>query len=457
MLGKVPTDGGSMTAPSRKRRVTIGVIFALAIIIGFCAVMATWVRREALDSGNWPDTSSKLLADPQIQTAVGGYLVKELFTRVDVAGELRSVLPPEGQALAAPASAGLREVATRLAPQMLQRPRVQDAWRKANETAHDQLLRVLDGGGNTVSTQSGEVTLNLHNLVDELASTLGLQQQVNGARNKLGTKIPPQAGELVIMRSDQLKAAQDIAQGVRHLSIAATVSSLGLFALAVYLARGFRRVALRRVGFSFIGIGVAALLARRVGGNQVVDGLVNTESLKPAVHQAWFISTSLLYTIAVSLIVYGLVLVACAWLAGSTRLAVATRRALAPSLRDRPGWVYAVVGGLYLLVLLWGPTPAFRNLIPILLIAGLLVLGIELLRRQTAREFPDAVAGDGSRAFRGWASTRFSRGSGAGAAPASNGGPDHVAELERLAALHDNGALTDAEFTSEKAALIGQT
>jgi hypothetical protein len=115
------------------------------------------------------------------------------------------------------------------------------------------------------------------------------------------------------------------------------------------------------------------------------------------------------------------------------------------------------VGGLYLLVLLWGPTPAFRNLIPILLIAGLLVLGIELLRRQTAREFPDAVAGDGSRAFRGWASTRFSRGSGAGAAPASNGGPDHVAELERLAALHDNGALTDAEFTSEKAALIGQT
>jgi hypothetical protein len=436
---------------------TIGVIFALAIITGFLAVMSTWVRREALDSGNWPDTSSKLLADPQIQTAVGAYLVNELFTRVDVAAQLRSALPPEGQALAAPASAGLREVGTRLAPQMLQRPRVQDAWRKANETAHDQFLRVLDGGGSTVSTQNGEVTLNLHSLVDQLASTLGVEGQVGAARNKLGNKIPPQAGELVILRSDQLKAAQDIAQGVRHLSIALTVISLGLFALAVYLARGFRRVALRRVGFSFIGIGVVALLARRVGGNQVVDGLVNTESVKPAVHQVWSISTSLLYSIAVSLIVYGLVLVTCAWLAGPTRSAVATRRALAPSLRDHPGRVYGVVGGLYLLVLLWGPTPAFRNAIPIVLIAGLLVLGIELLRRQTAREFPDAAAGDASRALRGWASKHLQRGSAAAAGSASNGDAARVAELERLAALHDNGALTDAEFTSQKAALIGRT
>jgi Short C-terminal domain len=40
-------------------------------------------------------------------------------------------------------------------------------------------------------------------------------------------------------------------------------------------------------------------------------------------------------------------------------------------------------------------------------------------------------------------------------APASGGGTDHVAELERLAKLRDSGALTDAEFEQQKAKILG--
>jgi hypothetical protein len=206
-----------------------------------------------------------------------------------------------------------------------------------------------------------------------------------------------------------------------------------------------------------IGIGVACLVARRAGGGAVVDGLVKAESIKPAAHHAWDISTSLLRTISITLVIFGLLVMIGAWLAGPTRLAVSIRRAMAPSLRDEPVRVYGLAGTLYLLVLLWGPTPAFHNIISILLIAGLLVLGIEVLRRQTAREFPDAQAGDASAALRGWFRTHFSRGGAAPApatATATNG--DVVRELERLAALHDHGALTDEEFSSQKAALIGQ-
>src|SRR5204863_1214577 len=140
---------------------------------------------------------------------------------------------------------------------------------------------------------------------------------------------------------------------------------------------------LRATGFTLIGLGIACLLARRVGGNQVVDGLVRAESIKPAAHDAWNIGTSLLYTMAVTLIVYGALIVTSAWLAGPTRLAISLRRALAPALREQPFRAYGIVAGVYLLVLVWGPTPAFRKLIPILLIAGLVVLGVEVLRRQT--------------------------------------------------------------------------
>jgi hypothetical protein len=43
-----------------------------------------------------------------------------------------------------------------------------------------------------------------------------------------------------------------------------------------------------------------------------------------------------------------------------------------------------------LVVVVWGPTPATRQVAYIVLFVVLLVLGVEALRRQTAREFPGA-------------------------------------------------------------------
>ena len=65
------------------------------------------------------------------------------------------------------------------------------------------------------------------------------------------------------------------------------------------------------------------------------------------------------------------------------------RRFLAPYLRDHPVVVYSVVA---LLFLLWLTVmPGIDNLGQVLTIVALAVLavvGVEVLRRQTAREFP---------------------------------------------------------------------
>lgn len=411
-----PSAGAA--AGQRRRRGAVAALLTLAVITGFVAIMATWVRRQALDSGNWTSTSSRLLADARIQRAVGAYLVDAVFTNIDVPGELRNNLPTQFAGLAGPAAAGLRELADRSAPQLLARPRVQDAWRLANQTAHAQLIRILNGGGSTVSTANGEVVLDLHSLVDQLARTLGIEEQVAAARAKLGpgtraairgaaqqrlgVTLPPAAGRIVLMRAEQLKTAQNVAKAIRALSIVFTVISLCLFALAVWLARGWRRVALRSTGWCFFGLGVFVLLIRRVIGHSIVNALAQSESVRPAANDAWSIGTSLLRAIALAFVIYGLVIVVAAWLAGPSRPALSVRQALAPSLRDHPVRVYGAAALAYLLVLAWGPTPALRHLIPILIIAALLVLGIELLRRQTAREFPDAHAGDGMHRLRAW-------------------------------------------------------
>jgi hypothetical protein len=424
---------------TRGRRIAVAGVLVLAVVTLLVAVLSTWVKRQALDTNNWTNTSSRILESKNVQATLGAYLVDQLFTNVDVAGTLRSELPTQFQGLAGPAAGGLRQVADRAAPQLLARPRVQNAWRLANENAHKQFLRIINGGGPVVSTANGEVVLDLHALVTQLAGNIGIGDRVSGA-------LPADAGRLVIMRANQLKTAQNVAKGVRHLSIVSAIVSFFLFGLAIFLARGRRRHTLRTTGWCFFGVGVFCLLVRRIGGNWIVDGLVRAESVKPAAHDTWNIGTGLLRAIALAFVIYGLVIVAAAWLAGPSRSAQAVRRALAPSLRDHPWRVYAGVGFVYLLVLLWGPTPALRHIVPILIIAALLALGVEVLRRQTAREFPDAQAGDTIHRLRAWYDARRGR-----PAPEGNG---HVKELERLASLHDSGALTDEEYTTEKTLLL---
>src|SRR3954468_1889887 len=390
----VAADAIPSASPSKltgRRHWIVVTILVLAIITGFGAIISTWLKRQVLDTHHWTATTSKLLANDKIDAALGAYLADQLFTQVDVADQIRGVLPAPAQGLAAPAAAGLREIAERRAPELLTRPAVQDAWLAANTAAHAQLVKLLNGGGANVSTKNGNVVLNLHNIVDQLAAQLGVEKQVAAAReklagaggaaqNRLNIKVPASTGQLTVLRSDELKAAQNGAKGLKSISIVLTALSLGLFALSVYLSGAHRRVALRTVGWSFVGMSLAALLARRVLGNQVVDSLAQTESIKPAAHEAWSIASSLLYTIAISGVVYGLVLVVAPSLAGPSRMAVASRRALAAPLRERPGLIYINAAAIYLLVLVWGPTPAFRNWLPVLIIAALLILGIEALR-----------------------------------------------------------------------------
>src|SRR5436190_4805 len=399
------TDTAEAPTPKQHRhRWLIGAVFALATIIGAVAVLAVWTNRQALNTDNWTSTSSRLLADKKIQTALSAYLVNELFTSVDVQAALQAKLPPQLQGLAGPAATGLQQLAGQVTPKLLASSQVQDAWAAANRAASTALLKIIKGGGDAVSTNGGVVTLNLHSLVSELAARLGIQQQVaaaqsklqgssgtqarNTVQQKLGITLPPSSGQLVIMRSNQLKTVQDVASAIKGLAIVLPLLTFALFILAVWLSRGRRRVALRTTGWCLLAIGLLTLLARRVIGNEVVDALVKNSSNKSAGHDVWTIGTSLLYDIGVATIVFGLIVVIASAIAGPTRPARALRRALAPTLRDRPVLVYGSVGFLYLLVIVWGPTPAFRQLIPILVIAALLGLGVEILRRQTAREFP---------------------------------------------------------------------
>lgn len=428
--------------PGHPRAAT--ALLIVATLLTFVAIFSVWINRQALNTNNWVTTSDKLLQNKDVQSQLSIFLADQLFANVDVQAELQKALPPRLQPLAGPAAGGLHQLAPQVAQRALATPQVQNLWSEANRAAHETLLKIVDGGGSTVSTNGGQVTLDLGSLVAQIGSQLGVS-------GNIASKVPANAGQLTVLKSNQISAAQKIARVIRRLPIVLTLLVLLLYGLAVYLAGPRRRQALRSVGFSFVVAGILALVVRKFAGTAVTGALASSESVKPAVDAVWSIGTSLLVTVAVSAITFGILVVIGAWLAGPTRLASALRREAAPYLRERRVATYAVVAFVFLALILLAPVAAFHKLIGLILLAVLMVLGTEALRRQTAAEFPGADFGGGGFGER----VRAAVPGRAAPVPQAPARESKVDELERLSALKEQGALSDEEFESAKTELLG--
>src|SRR5262249_3774502 len=153
------------------------------------------------------------------------------------------------------------------------------------------------------------------------------------------------------------------------------------YALAIYLARGARRSTLRNIAYAFIVTGLLVLLVRRFTGNHVITALTSPE-YDDTVRRVWVIGSAILGDIGRALIFYVVIGLIGAILAGPTRLAVAVRRRIAPTVNDQPQLPWGAGILLFLLLVLWGPTHALKTWWGILLLAGLLALGLAALLRQ---------------------------------------------------------------------------
>ena len=459
-------------------------------LLAFLSVFAIWTERQALNTGDWVDTSGHLIRNATIRTAIGEYLVEQLYENVDVEKELEDILPGEVKELAGPAAGGLRQVAGTGAEKVLETGTAQGLWEDANRTAHEQLLAVLENKKEAVDTANGEVKLNLGSLLTNLAGQIGLGQS-------LAEKLPPDAGQIRILKSEQLKTAQDIVIAIKGLALILSILTFLVFAAAIYLTRGGRWVTVLFSGVGLVVAGLLVIIARHVAGGIVVDQLVTQENIKPAAEAAWGIGTSLMVSIAVTIIVVGFFFAAAGWLSSPSGVARTVRRVIAPALSDWMPWVYAGLGIVVAIYLLSASGVGLRTFLTVLVVAGMAAFGLHELSKQTAEEFPGAQFTDtfggprdrlvaavkganlGERASkirlpevkrpdvrmpdmrRPGSGEDEAEGDAGGATPAEDA-PTQVVDdqdtlihrLERLGDLRDRGILTDEEFAAEKARLL---
>ena len=67
----------------RTRSILAWVLFALGTLIILVGSLTLWVKRQALDTDAWVDTSSKLLEDDEVRMALSVYIVDQLYASAD--------------------------------------------------------------------------------------------------------------------------------------------------------------------------------------------------------------------------------------------------------------------------------------------------------------------------------------------------------------------------------------
>ena len=220
---------------SVKRKILVWSLVALATLLLLISSLTVWTKRQVLNTDNWTDLSGQLLASDTIRSAVSAKMVNALFQRVDVAGELKQQLPDQLQAAAPVLAGAIENVAPRAANAVLGTDAAQALWKEANRRMHRQLIAVLKGEKvRGVSTEGGDVTLDLRPLIDRLAGRLRLADTLKAGAD-------PNTGLIVILRSNQLEAVQKTVRVIKVVSIFVVIGVLLLFGLALLLARPSRR------------------------------------------------------------------------------------------------------------------------------------------------------------------------------------------------------------------------
>ena len=356
---------------TRGRRIGVLTLLVLATIVAILGMTAVWVQRQVLEREEWVDTSVELLEDPDVREALGVYMIDELYANVDVAAEIEQGLPPRLKPLAEPAAGALRRTAEENAGRLLGTEAAISLWRRANERAHDVFDEVL-------GEDSGDVTLDLQPLIEKAAERGGLLGRAAAA-------LPEDAGQLQVLRPDQLDTAQTAVKVLRPLAIVLVLLAIALYVVAVLVSSDRRRTTVY-VGMGLLFAAIAVLAVRRVGGDVIVDTLAQAPDSKPAVAATWSIGTSVLVEVVWGTALAGVLLILGAWLLGPGRRATDIRRRVAPSLRDQPAVSRVVLGALILALVWWHPAPWTGRLIPLLILAVAAFAWLEFVRRRALEE-----------------------------------------------------------------------
>ena len=309
------------------------LLILLGCVLAPLSVIGVWTANQVSDTNRYVENMTPLIYSPPIQNALTDKVTVAITSNLDLQGYVN-------QASGDLDSRGLSRVSTLLksfgpslvsavngyihnAVQGLVRSQqFANTWVQVNRVAHQTLVTALSGGKGAVSTQNGQVVL-------DLAPFINIVKQDLSARGfTLINKLPPIHPTLQLFSSKDLAKAQTLYRLINALKVVLPILSLLLIGAGVYIARGHRRALIAAgLGFaaSMLVLGIALQIARGIYLNSVPNSVLPGDAAAAAYDTlVRFIKEGLR-----ALLVVGLVVALAAFFTGPSKTAVTTRHAIA--------------------------------------------------------------------------------------------------------------------------------
>lgn len=259
----------------RFRRVMTPILVVVTVLVFTITVPAAWGNRTILDTDRYVATVAPLAEDPAVQASIAEKVTDQVFSALDVQGKLSGVLPENLAILAAPMTNAVKGFVEEQVLKVVQSDAFAKFWVEANRFVHTQVLAILDGGTETVSTAEGKVILNLVPLVNlALVQIQGVtsdlvgrdvtippvtpgmlpDQAVAQLESALGVDLPDDFGSIVVYDSNELASLQKALNAFQKLLVLLVLLIPVLVGLTLWASTRRRRTLIQLAAGGAIGL-----------------------------------------------------------------------------------------------------------------------------------------------------------------------------------------------------------
>jgi hypothetical protein len=268
----------------RLRRAFTPILVVLTVLVFTVTVPAVWGARTVLNTDRYVATVGPLAQDPAVQASIASKVTDQVFLALDVEQTLSDVLASIGEratVLAAPLTSAMKGFVQDQVLKIVESDAFQTFWVEANRFVHTQVLAILRGEGETVTTVEGKVLLNLLPLVNlalgsiqSVASDLvgrdvtlptiepgeAPSASITKLEQALGIDLPDRYGQIVVYDTEELAALQKLLYTFERLLVLLLVLIPILVAASLLASTRRRRTLIQLT----VGAAVGLVLVRRI-------------------------------------------------------------------------------------------------------------------------------------------------------------------------------------------------
>ena len=328
-------EAGGQKAKGRLRASAAVILVLIGALLAPVAVIGTWARAQLVDTDRFVQTFAPLAQKPEVQSFVAKEVTNGIEQSVDIDAMVSDLfdgiaqldLPPAAAQtlplLEGTAANGVRSLIGSGVETVVESPQFASVWETTLRETHRRAVAVIQGDPNSMLQLSDDGTLSLSLCIVITEVKTALTNQGIG----FADAIPVIDRSVPILASNSLVLVRTLYQVAVTVGFWLPWVALGALVAGVLFARRRTRA------LSWAGASVAVsllLLSAGIGiGKLVFLGAVSPSIMPAATAEVLFVQlTELIASTLLALITLFVLIAVGAWLAGASRLAVATRGAL---------------------------------------------------------------------------------------------------------------------------------